>query len=120
MIFRQNAQQAHLRFAIMTYSGEYDGKNIWDEFRKPGEENMSYSINIDTMDDTIVRVYREDGSLVAEQVVSPGGGDITIILPNDGIRWIELDPNDPNAVEETDIWVGPYSRSDNINTIDAR
>ena len=110
-VFRQHQVDAHVKFAIMTTS-EHKAQFM------PGGLHP-FSINIDTMDDTIVSVYRADGSLVESLGVSPGGGDITIILPDDGVRIIEFTVRDPNANHETDIWVGPYDRNVNINTIDA-
>jgi hypothetical protein len=47
-------------------------------------------------------------------------GDITIILPDSGVVMISVDYSTAAPTHESLVWWGPYDRSANINTVDAR
>lgn len=62
---------------------------------------------------------RTVGGRVVNQATSDMG-DITIILPNSGVVTISVSYSTAAPTHESLIWWGPYDRSKNINTVDAR
>lgn len=108
-VFRMDTTQSHQAFAILTTSR-------WKSQFMQGDTRFPFSVNIRAMPGTTIQVA---GNKSGSQAVSQGG-DLTIILPDDGITSFVYDVSDPAMTHETIVWVGPYDRSQNINTFDAR
>lgn len=108
-VFRMDKTQAHVEFAILTTSR-------WKDQFMQGK-NFPFSVNIRTMEGTVINIK---GNKSGSQGLSPRGNDLTIVLPDDSVTTFSFDVFDPNATHEVMIWVGPYDRSVNINTFDAR
>ncbi len=75
------------------------------------------AINVRIAPNSVVTVNGPSG---AHSQVTSDAGDITIILPDDGVVSITVDYTTAAPTHESLVWWGPYDRSENINTIDAR
>jgi hypothetical protein len=111
-VFRHSAQQAKLTFFDAT-SSKYKAQALGNK------SNLPYALNIRALPDTPITILGEGGKVLGTQNASRAG-DLTVILPDDGVTGFSLSENDPPATFEVQIWVGPYDRSDGIDTFDAR
>jgi hypothetical protein len=114
--FRHNAASANVEFAILTTSK-------WKPQFMEGAGN-SFSLNVRAMPGTTITITREGGQVLGTQAVSQAG-DLTIIMPDDGVTGVRLSENDPAKTFEVKAWVGPYDRgpgvnAEAINVFDAR
>ncbi len=75
------------------------------------------AINVRITPDTPVLVTGPGGSFPG---LTSDAGDITIILPENGVVTIAVDYSTAAPTHESHVWWGPYDRSENINTIDPR
>ncbi len=76
------------------------------------------AINVRIAPNSMVTVVTNSGNVVSQ--ATSDMGDITIILPNDGVVSIAVDYTTAAPTHESLVWWGPYDRSEHINTIDAR
>ena len=83
-----------------------------------GDTTTPAAINIRIAPNSVVTVVKADGTVVHQ--ATSDMGDITVILPNDGIVTISVSFTTAAPTHESIIWWGPYDRSININTVDAR
>lgn len=75
-------------------------------------------INVRIAPHSVVTVVTASGNVVSQE--TSDAGDITIILPDDGVVTIAVDYTTAAPTHESLVWWGPYDRSEHINTIDAR
>lgn len=76
------------------------------------------AVNVRIAPHSVVTVVTNSGNVVSQ--ATSDMGDITIILPDDGVVTIAVDYSTAAPTHESHVWWGPYDRSANINTIDAR
>lgn len=76
------------------------------------------AINIRIAPNSVVTVVTASGKTV--QQATSDMGDITVILPDSGTVSISVDYTTAAPTHESLVWWGPYDRSANINTVDAR
>jgi len=79
---------------------------------------MPAAINVRIIPNSIVTVVTASGKTVSQ--ATSDAGDITIILPDSGIVTIMVNYTTAAPSHESLVWWGPYDRSANINTVDAR
>jgi len=89
------------------------------QFMSQGDSGLPLAINVRITPETKVHVHNAVSDVYFTQETSDGG-DITIILPDDGVVtiWADVTTNAPTF--ESRIHWGAYDRSENINTIDTR
>lgn len=83
-----------------------------------GDANIPAAINVRIAPESVVTVTTASGKTV--QQATSDMGDITIILPDSGVVTISVDYSTAAPTHESLVWWGPYDRSANINTVDAR
>lgn len=83
-----------------------------------GSGNTPAAINVRIAPDSPVTVTTASGKTVVQNTSDMG--DITIVLPDSGVITISVDYTTAAPTHESLVWWGPYDRSENINTIDAR
>ncbi len=110
--FRHSDVHADVSFAVLTTSK-------WKSQFMEGNTSAPFGLNVRALPGTMITVYGENGKVLGSQAASRAG-DLTIILPDDGATGISLSEDDPPKTFEVKIWVGPYDRSEGINTFDAR
>jgi hypothetical protein len=83
-----------------------------------GAGTMPAAINVRVIPNTLIYVKTANGNVKSQ--ATSDGGDLTIILPDNGTIsiWTEFSTAAPTF--ESLIWWGPYDRSNYINTLDAR
>lgn len=75
------------------------------------------AVNVRIAPHSVVTVTGPSGT---QSQATSDAGDITIILPDSGVVVIAVDYTTAAPTHESLVWWGPYDRSANINTIDAR
>lgn len=80
--------------------------------------NLPAAINVRIASNSVVTVVTASGKVVKQ--ATSDQGDITVILPDSGVVSISVDYTTAAPTHESLVWWGPYDRSQNINTIDAR
>jgi hypothetical protein len=83
-----------------------------------GSTAENAAINVRIAPFSNVTVVTASGKTITQETSDMG--DITIILPKDGVITISVDYTTDAPTHESLVWVGPYDRSEHINTIDAR
>jgi hypothetical protein len=83
-----------------------------------GAKDVPVAINVRIAPESSVTVVTASGQTVTQ--ATSDAGDITIILPDSGIVTISVDYTTAAPTHESLVWWGPYDRSKDINTIDAR
>jgi hypothetical protein len=76
------------------------------------------AVNVRIAPNSVVTVQTAGGKTI--QQATSDAGDITIILPDTGTVVILVDYTTAAPTHESLVWVGPYDRSDHINTVDGR
>lgn len=110
--FRHSDVHADVSFAVLTTSK-------WKSQFMEGNSTAPFGLNVRALPGTMITVYGENGKVLGSQAASRAG-DLTIILPDDGVTGVSLSEDDPPKTFEVKVWVGPYDRSEGINTFDAR
>lgn len=90
----------------------------WKSQFMAGSSAPFAAINVRIIPNSIVTVVTKSGRTVRQ--ATSDAGDITIVLPDDGVTTISVDYTTQAPTHESHVWWGPYDRSSNINTIDAR
>jgi len=80
--------------------------------------DVPIAVNIRITPNTLISVRTATGKTISQ--ATSDGGDITIILPDEGIVVIAVAFTTAAPTFESLVWWGPYDRSADINTIDAR
>lgn len=111
IIYRATSTHIEWCLGVLT-TGEH-----FDQFMA-GDNSEADAINVRITPNTPVRVLTAQGETIIKN--TSDAGDITIILPMDGVIIIAVDYSTNAPSHESHVWVGPYDRSANINTIDAR
>ena len=88
------------------------------EFFDGEDTNLPAAINVRIAPKSVVTVKTASGNSVSQ--ATSDAGDITIIMPDSGVITICVDYTTAAPTHESLVWWGPYDRSENINTIDAR
>lgn len=83
-----------------------------------GDANIPAAINVRIGPNSNVTVVTASGKTVTQ--ATSDMGDITVILPDSGVITITVDYITAAPTHESLVWWGPYDRSKDINTIDAR
>ncbi len=83
-----------------------------------GDGNLPAAINVRIAPESVVTIVTASGKTVTQ--ATSDMGDITVILPDSGVVTITVDYTTAAPTHESLVWWGPYDRSANINTIDAR
>jgi len=91
--------------------------NKWRE-QFMGKGVYPLGINVRIAPNSTIAVKTAGGRIVNQSTSDMG--DITVILPNSGVVTISVSYATAAPTHESLVWWGPYDRSKNINTIDAR
>lgn len=83
-----------------------------------GAGNYDVAVNVRIAPNSPVNVITSDGQ--TQSGTTSDAGDITIILPDSGVTTVCVAYQTAAPTHESLVWWGPYDRSENINTIDAR
>lgn len=83
-----------------------------------GAGNYDVAVNVRIAPSSPVNVITSDGQ--TQSGTTSDAGDITIILPDSGVTTVCVAYQTAAPTHESLVWWGPYDRSENINTIDAR
>jgi hypothetical protein len=80
--------------------------------------NYAAAINVRIAPHSVVAVTTHSGKTLSQ--ATSDMGDITIILPDSGVTVVSVSYSTAAPTHESLVWWGPYDRSENINTVDAR
>lgn len=83
-----------------------------------GDGSMPAAINVRIAPESVVTVVTAQGKTIRQ--ATSDMGDITIVLPDSGVVTISVSYKTAAPTHESLVWWGPYDRSVNINTLDAR
>lgn len=111
IIFRATSVTTTWCLGVST-SGQYKQQFL------AGANDSPVAINVRIAPNALVSVRTNSGKIVSQ--TTSDTGDITIILPDDGVVVIAVAFTTAAPTFESLIWWGPYDRSADINTIDAR
>lgn len=90
----------------------------WKSQFMENSSSMPAGINVRIAPNSPVTVVTAKGNTVTQN--TSDAGDITVILPDSGIVIITVNYTTAAPTHESLVWWGPYDRSVDINTIDAR
>jgi len=111
-MYRQNMVSASWCLGVTTNG------TMKEQFMSGPRPAENAAINVRVLPNTVVHVTTANGSPVSQ--ATSDGGDITIIVPDNGTITISTSFTTAAPTFESFVWVGPYDRSQFINTIDAR
>lgn len=117
VIYRGNTNHLSWCLADLTTS-TWNGIDLKKQFLSRGNPSLPVAMNVRIIPNSIVSVKKHDGNVVSQ--ATSDGGDITIVLPDNGVTSVCVDYTTAAPTHESHVWFGPYDRSANINTIDAR
>lgn len=83
-----------------------------------GAADQPLAINVRIAPNSNVTVVTASGKTLVQPTSDMG--DITVIVPDDGVIVISVSYTTAAPTHESLVWVGPYDRSESINTVDAR
>lgn len=110
MIYRGSSNQLSWCLGVLTTS-QYKSEFL------AGAPDMSVAINVRITPNTLVSVTGPTGT---QTQPTSDAGDITVVLPDNGIVTVCTAYTTAMPTHESHVWWGPYDRAENINTIDAR
>jgi hypothetical protein len=111
VVFRGTSNQINWSLGILTTSQ-------WKSQFMENATTMPAAINVRIAPESVVTVTTASGKVI--QQATSDMGDITIILPDNGIVTISVSYTTAAPTHESLVWWGPYDRSVSINTVDAR
>lgn len=115
IVYRGTDNHIQWCLGVLTTS-HWNGQNLLDQFLDGAEGPAA--INVRIAPNSMVTVVTATGKVVSQ--TTSDMGDITIILPSDGVVTISVSYTTKAPTHESLVWWGPYDRSEHINTIDAR
>jgi hypothetical protein len=110
--FVYRATSTHVNWCL----GVHTNSQYKDQFLG-NQASLSAAINIRVAHDVDVYVQTASGKVVVQKTSDQG--DITVVLPDNGTVFIWTDFSTAAPTFESKVWVGPYDRSEFINTIRA-
>ncbi len=111
IVFRGTSTQLQWCLGVLTNAK-------WKSQFLAGANDIPVAINVRIAPNAMVTVVTSKGKIV--QQATSDAGDITVILPDSGIVTISVNYTTAASTHESLVWWGPYDRSVNINTVDAR
>lgn len=111
IVYRGTSTQIQWCLGVLTTA-------TWKSQFMDNSTTMPAAINVRIVPNSVVTVVTASGKTV--QQATSDAGDITVILPDSGTITISVSYSTAAPTHESLVWWGPYDRSQNINTIDAR
>lgn len=109
----------HIRWCLgVLTTSTYNGQDLLSQFLGDQAGKVPAAINIRIAPNSVVTVVTASGNVVHQ--ATSDMGDITVILPDNGVVVIAVDYTTAAPTHESHVWWGPYDRSASINTVDAR
>lgn len=111
IVYRGTSTHLQWQLSLMT-TAEYKQQFM------AGSTAANAAVNVRIAPFSNVTIVTASGKTVTQ--TTSDMGDITIILPDSGVVTVSVDYTTAAPTHESLVWWGPYDRSANINTVDAR